>query len=193
MKSEFTVTYAQLFCRKLPQRLPLLDCTIMYFSFNHIIDRPHDWKSIVRASKMASLACQNGTHRSSIPARKRPLSAMFCHVVFNCCKALTPALDSAQTCHLRKISFPSFLLASLRHYCRTGNPLLLSDYASSATFGKRLPKLLCHHPASAELASRQSELTGMFMPIAVCHNETEQWKGRPIQPLRLVLLKTNQQ
>src|SRR5207249_3726805 len=29
----------------------------------------------------------------------------------------------------------------------------------SATFGKRLPKLLFHHPACAELASRQSELT----------------------------------
>src|SRR5438552_513132 len=39
-------------------------------------------------------------------------------------------ISIAQTCHLRKISFPSFLLASLRHYCRTGKPLLLSQYAS---------------------------------------------------------------
>ena len=39
-------------------------------------------------------------------------------------------ISIAQTCLLRKISFPSFLLASLRHYCRTGKPLLLSEYAS---------------------------------------------------------------
>ncbi len=39
-------------------------------------------------------------------------------------------ISIAQTCHLRKISFPSFLLASLRHYCRTGKPLLLFEYAS---------------------------------------------------------------
>lgn len=39
-------------------------------------------------------------------------------------------ISIAQTCHLRTISFPSFLLASLRHYCRTGKPLLLSEYAS---------------------------------------------------------------
>ena len=39
-------------------------------------------------------------------------------------------ISIAQTCHLRKISFPDFLLASLRHYCRTGKPLLLSQYAA---------------------------------------------------------------
>src|SRR5206468_12951426 len=39
-------------------------------------------------------------------------------------------ISIAQTCHVRKISFPSFLLASLRHYCRTGKPLLLFEYAS---------------------------------------------------------------
>ena len=39
-------------------------------------------------------------------------------------------ISIVQTCHLRKIPFPSFLLASLRHYCRTGKPLLLSEYAS---------------------------------------------------------------
>jgi hypothetical protein len=39
-------------------------------------------------------------------------------------------ISIAQTCHLRKISFPSFLLASLRHFCRTGRPLLLSEYVS---------------------------------------------------------------
>ncbi|HEX4594572.1 MAG TPA: IS66 family transposase [Bryobacteraceae bacterium] len=39
-------------------------------------------------------------------------------------------ISIAQTCHLRRISFPSFLLASLRHYCRTRKPLLLSEYAS---------------------------------------------------------------
>jgi len=45
-------------------------------------------------------------------------------------------ISIAQTCHLRKISFPSFLLASLRHYCRTGNPLLLSDYTSLSDLQK---------------------------------------------------------
>ena len=39
-------------------------------------------------------------------------------------------ISVAQTCHLRKISFPDFLLTSLRHYCRTGKPLLLSQYAA---------------------------------------------------------------
>jgi len=39
-------------------------------------------------------------------------------------------ISIAQTCHLRKISFPDFLLAFLRHYCRTGKPLLLSQYAA---------------------------------------------------------------
>lgn len=38
-------------------------------------------------------------------------------------------ISIAQTCHLRKIPFPSFLLASLLHYCRAGKPLLLSEYA----------------------------------------------------------------
>jgi len=41
-------------------------------------------------------------------------------------------ISIAQTCHLRKISFADFLLASLRHYCRTGKPLLLSQYAAIA-------------------------------------------------------------
>jgi transposase len=45
-------------------------------------------------------------------------------------------ISIAQTCHLRKISFASFLLASLRHYCRTGRPLLLSQYASLSNQGK---------------------------------------------------------
>ena len=39
-------------------------------------------------------------------------------------------ISIAQTCHLRKIPFSSFLLASLQHYCRTGKPLLLSQYAA---------------------------------------------------------------
>lgn len=39
-------------------------------------------------------------------------------------------ISIAQTCHLRKISFADFLLSSLRHYCRTGKPLLLSQYAA---------------------------------------------------------------
>ena len=39
-------------------------------------------------------------------------------------------ISIAQTCHLRKMSFPLFLPASLRHYCRTARPLLLSEYAS---------------------------------------------------------------
>jgi hypothetical protein len=45
-------------------------------------------------------------------------------------------ISIAQTCHLRKISFPEFLLASLRHYCRTGKPLLLSQYAALADESK---------------------------------------------------------
>ncbi len=45
-------------------------------------------------------------------------------------QAYATLISIAQTCHLRKIPFPSFLLASLRHYCRTGKPLLLSEYAS---------------------------------------------------------------
>ncbi len=36
----------------------------------------------------------------------------------------------AQTCHLRKISFIKFLMASLLHYIRTGRPMLLSEYAA---------------------------------------------------------------
>jgi len=39
-------------------------------------------------------------------------------------------ISIALTCHLRRISFPSFLLASLRPYRRTGKPLLLFEYAS---------------------------------------------------------------
>lgn len=39
-------------------------------------------------------------------------------------------ISIAQTCHLRKLSFPDFLLTSLRHYCRTGTPMLLSQYAA---------------------------------------------------------------
>jgi transposase len=39
----------------------------------------------------------------------------------------------AQTCHLRGISFRRFLLASLLHYCRTGKPLLLSQYSARQT------------------------------------------------------------
>jgi transposase len=39
-------------------------------------------------------------------------------------------ISIAQTCHLRKISFSEFLLVSLRHYCRTGKPLLLSEYTA---------------------------------------------------------------
>lgn len=37
-------------------------------------------------------------------------------------------ISIAQTCHLREISFWHFLLASLRHYIRTGKPMLLSEY-----------------------------------------------------------------
>jgi transposase len=36
----------------------------------------------------------------------------------------------AQTCHLRKLSFTAFLMASLVHYIRSGKPLLLSQYES---------------------------------------------------------------
>jgi transposase len=42
-------------------------------------------------------------------------------------------ISIAQTCHLRKIPFSAFLLASLQHYCRTGKPLLLSQYAALST------------------------------------------------------------
>jgi hypothetical protein len=35
----------------------------------------------------------------------------------------------AQTCHLRKISFVKFLMATLLHYIRTGKPMPLSEYA----------------------------------------------------------------
>lgn len=42
--------------------------------------------------------------------------------------AYATLISIAQTCHLRKISFPCFLHASLLHYCRTGKPLLLSEY-----------------------------------------------------------------
>jgi len=45
-------------------------------------------------------------------------------------------ISVAQTCHLRKISFADFLLASLSHYCRTGKPLLLSQYAAIAYISK---------------------------------------------------------
>lgn len=45
-------------------------------------------------------------------------------------QAYAVLISIAQTCHLRKIPFTSFLLASLRHYCRTGKPLLLSEYAA---------------------------------------------------------------
>lgn len=38
----------------------------------------------------------------------------------------------AQTCHLRKISFAKFLIATLLHYIRTGRPLLLSEYTAIA-------------------------------------------------------------
>jgi len=45
-------------------------------------------------------------------------------------QAYATLISIAQTCHLRKIPFSSFLLASLKHYCRTGKPLLLSQYAA---------------------------------------------------------------
>lgn len=45
-------------------------------------------------------------------------------------QAYAVLISIAQTCHLRKIPFQSFLLDSLLHYCRTGKPLLLSEYAS---------------------------------------------------------------
>ena len=38
-------------------------------------------------------------------------------------------MSIAQTCHLRKICFRKFLVASLLQYIRTGKPLLLSEYA----------------------------------------------------------------
>lgn len=43
----------------------------------------------------------------------------------------------AQTCHLRKISFVKFLMATLLHYIRTGKPMLLSEYASIARENKK--------------------------------------------------------
>lgn len=42
-------------------------------------------------------------------------------------------ISIAQTCHLRKISFAKFLMATLLHYIRTGTPMLLSEYATPAT------------------------------------------------------------
>lgn len=45
-------------------------------------------------------------------------------------QAYAALISIAQTCHLRKIPFQEFLLASLLHYCRTGSPLLLSQYAA---------------------------------------------------------------
>jgi hypothetical protein len=39
-------------------------------------------------------------------------------------------MSIAQTCHLRKICFWKFLVASLRHYMKTGKPMLLSEYAA---------------------------------------------------------------
>lgn len=44
--------------------------------------------------------------------------------------AYATLISIAQTCHLRQIHFASFLRASLAHYCRTGRPLLLSEYAA---------------------------------------------------------------
>jgi transposase len=45
-------------------------------------------------------------------------------------QAYATLISIAQTCQLRQIHFASFLRASLTHYCRTGRPLLLSEYAS---------------------------------------------------------------
>jgi len=43
----------------------------------------------------------------------------------------------AQTCHLRKISFVKFLMASLLYYIRTGRPMLLSEYATLTNENKK--------------------------------------------------------
>ena len=43
-------------------------------------------------------------------------------------KAYAVILSIAQTCHLRNLSFLSFLKATLREYIRTGKPMLLSEY-----------------------------------------------------------------
>ena len=42
-----------------------------------------------------------------------------------------------QTCHLRKVSLPKFLLASLRQYNRIGKPMLLSEYTATTTEAER--------------------------------------------------------
>ncbi len=46
-------------------------------------------------------------------------------------KAYAILLSIYTTCKLRKISFFKFLKASLKHYIRTGKPLLLKEYADS--------------------------------------------------------------
>lgn len=46
-------------------------------------------------------------------------------------------ISIAQTCHLRKISFWRFILASLRHYIRTGRPMLLAEYADRDAVKKK--------------------------------------------------------
>ena len=48
-------------------------------------------------------------------------------------QAYATLISIAQTCLLRKISFPKFLMATLLHYIRTGKPMLLSEFAAPAT------------------------------------------------------------
>jgi transposase len=52
-------------------------------------------------------------------------------------KAYAILQSIAQTCLLRGISFWKFLLASLTNYCRTGKPLLLSQYTARQATNKR--------------------------------------------------------
>ncbi len=51
-------------------------------------------------------------------------------------KAYAVLLSIYTTCKLRKISFLSFLRVSLKHYIRTGKPLLLKEYAETEAIKK---------------------------------------------------------
>ena len=46
-------------------------------------------------------------------------------------------MSISQTCHLRKICFWKFLVASLLHYIRTGKPMLLSEYETLVAAQKK--------------------------------------------------------
>ena len=51
-------------------------------------------------------------------------------------KAYAVLLSVYTTCKLRKISFSKFLKESLKHYIRTGKPLLLKEYSASIALDK---------------------------------------------------------